>query len=798
MSLVPKASLVRLAAIFLAAGTVWAQQFSDVLISSSGYPGLTDQCAEALNSTVQSCPGFLAEASVDMPRLDSTSLEALCTSACRSSLESVRNTIASGCGASQDVIMVDAVVYPATFVIDRYLYTYDVSCMKDSTTGRFCDEIYLESLGSRTAVDSCSDCSLSVVRAQLNSPFGFDEDFAAGFANITASCGATGYGFTTPGSYAITTQPPTATGTPTCGSPYVVQAGDTCDSIAVSRRVSTYSVIKAAGTDPDCSSGLQAGTSLCLPEACEQHRVEVDETCEEIVASVPGLRATDLLSWNPDLNPLCTNVDIFFGKLMCISPPGRTLADVTKITTAPVTTQPPATAVPRPPNAKAESHEACAGWYEVQDGDFCQTISIRQAISLRDFFFLNPSVDDPDCSNLWLDTSYCVRAVGDINTYSGYPYSTSPVYTLTSSDYVTTTQGMISTVRPSATPVVELPLAPDSHSEAQGCLGYSDHRVVTPQMDQSVQTDMPYFTESINSCDFVVAAAGAVLEEFLTWNPSLQGMDPCQLQPGFKYCSSHSDAEGPVEGWRNCLNVTEPYPGTVSDCSCFTKIAAYDAGLYSCEDMALDFNVTLSDFVRWNSWVGSGSGCSAALYAGLEGSEERPVCVGAGGGGGSDPITTGAPTTTTAAPVPSPTAPTQPGIVAGCQKYYTAVIGDGCWAIANDNGISLDDFYAWNPAVGTDCGGLWPDYAYCIQGPASATTTAASTTTGGGVSPPGPTQPGIIGSCTQWHTVVSGEGCWGIQQIYGIPDFATLLGWNPSLGSNCENLWPDYSICVGV
>lgn len=114
--------------------------------------------------------------------------------------------------------------------------------------------------------------------------------------------------------------------------------------------------------------------------------------------------------------------------------------------------------------------------------------------------------------------------------------------------------------------------------------------------------------------------------------------------------------------------------------------------------MALDFNVTLSDFVRWNSWVGSGSGCSAALYAGLEGSEERPVCVGAGGGGGSDPITTGAPTTTTAAPVPSPTAPTQPGIVAGCQKYYTAVIGDGCWAIANDNGISLDDFYAWNPA----------------------------------------------------------------------------------------------------
>ena len=187
---------------------------------------------------------------------------------------------------------------------------------------------------------------------------------------------------------------------------------------------------------------------------------------------------------------------------------------------------------------------SCAGWYAIQDGDYCQSISIREGISLRDFFFLNPSVDDPGCENLWLDTSYCVRPVGDINTYSGYPWSTSPVYTLTSSDYVTTTETSLETVPPSATPIVELPLAPGSHSEAQGCVGFSDHRPVTPQMDQSVQTDMPVITESINSCDFVTVSSGVVLEEFLQWNPSLQEMDPCRLQPGYKYCSRHSNATG--------------------------------------------------------------------------------------------------------------------------------------------------------------------------------------------------------------------------------------------------------------
>lgn len=34
----------------------------------------------------------------------------------------------------------------------------------------------------------------------------------------------------------------------------------------------------------------------------------------------------------------------------------------------------------------------------------------------------------------------------------------------------------------------------------------------------------------------------------------------------------------------------------------------------------------------------------------------------------------------------------------GCTEYHIAVSGDGCWDIATAYGISLTQFYDWNPA----------------------------------------------------------------------------------------------------
>lgn len=176
----------------------------------------------------------------------------------------------------------------------------------------------MDALSNGTASNGCSDCALGVVSRQLNSPFGYHPDFANDFRSKTSECGATGYTFTSPAPYAISTKPNTSpTDIPTCVSPYTVQAGDTCDAIAVARGVSTHSVVKAGGTDPDCTT-LQVGVKLCLPEPCKLYRVQYDDTCERILASVTGLQAHDLLTWNPNINPLCTNLGSMAKKLICI------------------------------------------------------------------------------------------------------------------------------------------------------------------------------------------------------------------------------------------------------------------------------------------------------------------------------------------------------------------------------------------------------------------------------------------------------------------------------------------------
>lgn len=122
-----------------------------------------------------------------------------------------------------------------------------------------------------------------------------------------------------------------------------------------------------------------------------------------------------------------------------------------------------------------------------------------------------------------------------------------------------------------------------------------------------------------------------------------------------------------------------------------------------CSDIAEDGGITLASLVSYNPWVGDATQCDTQIYSGLNASDARPVCIGVGGSTTGGPTTT-APTqtstssTTATSTTASAVSPTQTGMPANCSKYHQAVDGDGCWAIANEYGITLDQFYAWNPA----------------------------------------------------------------------------------------------------
>lgn len=119
-------------------------------------------------------------------------------------------------------------------------------------------------------------------------------------------------------------------------------------------------------------------------------------------------------------------------------------------------------------------------------------------------------------------------------------------------------------------------------------------------------------------------------------------------------------------------------------------------------------NFTLPQFMAWNPFA------SVLLQTG------DIVCVGPPGGMYEPNIVTPPPpqtssttttmTTTTSTVAPSPTCETDP-----CTQHYTPVPGDSCWAIAEQFGITVDQFRQQNPQINEDCTNLQVGVNYCIS-----------------------------------------------------------------------------------
>lgn len=139
----------------------------------------------------------------------------------------------------------------------------------------------------------------------------------------------------------------------------------------------------------------------------------------------------------------------------------------------------------------------------------------------------------------------------------------------------------------------------------------------------------------------------------------------------------------------------------------------------TCASIEDDFALTEANLLLYNPWLAS-TGCDAALYDGLADDDLRALCVAVGGDTSSSTTTTvptttpATTTTTTSSSETSPTITPMPDIVDNCTKYHVVVDGDGCYDIAIAYDISLSDFYAWNPDVGTDCASLWLGYGVCV------------------------------------------------------------------------------------
>ena len=127
-------------------------------------------------------------------------------------------------------------------------------------------------------------------------------------------------------------------------------------------------------------------------------------------------------------------------------------------------------------------------------------------------------------------------------------------------------------------------------------------------------------------------------------------------------------------------------------------------------------------------------------------------------------------------------------MVSTCDTFYDVQSGDSCYDIADTHGVSLDSFYAWNPAVKTDCSGLQPDEYVCV---------GVKAATGTGVTTPYPIQTGMVATCDEFYKVIADDSCVDIASANGIP-VASFYNWNPAVKTDCSGLQANEYVCVGV
>lgn len=235
------------------------------------------------------------------------------------------------------------------------------------------------------------------------------------------------------------------------------------------------------------------------------------------------------------------------------------------------------------------------------------------------------------------------------------------------------------------------------------------------------------------------------IQEIVLWNPSLDQTPedpelekvynyPCTLSTSVSYCLSLTSHSIPT----TFAPIEPPYPrasGEAQDCSVWTHIEEN----WGCAEILDLYRLTIQEFYDMNPTVGQDcTGLSLGSYYCVRVGRVLPP--------DEETITTSPPTTSTGTtstgtttgptstitsdiPVVTPT-PIREGMASNCNKFFLRDDPNMfCFDIAATNQVSLEDFYLWNPAVNSDCSGLWPDYYYCVGVRTTATTTTVTPTT---------------------------------------------------------------------
>jgi len=423
---------------------------------------------------------------------------------------------------------------------------------------------------------------------------------------------------------------------------------------------------------------------------------------------------------------------------------------------------------------------------------------LRFAISLSDFYFLNPGLNE-NCTNLFAFESYCVKPFGDINTYPGKPGHASTTTTMEELPFTSAIPSLTATAPEPLVTATGIDLAEGTWTDCVQYFSGADFQ----------DEDAIDGTTWISQCQRVASLFEVSWEDLNEWNPSLANVTTsteCEFDEELRYCGMHVEVydderdpgreelpvrEGAIEDCELFGDVIDgmswwvfspfPFPSFQVDRFSVVNLHMHEAKRCSA-DVLTAWALTIAQFYEYNPAVGSDC---ANLWT------EMSYCMRGPGYTPPATTTTTAPPTssTTAPPTPTPPAPTHPGQPSDCDEWHVIESGDTCSSVATEYSLTLPEFLDLNPAVSSDCvTNFWLGYAYCV-----------------GVAPvvvPSPVQTGNAhANCNAYAQAQSGDWCAAFADREEIT-LAELYEWNSVLeedGAGCAtSFWAGYWYCVGV
>ncbi|KAF9876815.1 hypothetical protein CkaCkLH20_05661 [Colletotrichum karsti] len=619
--------------------------------------GLSGACFTALNRTVASCSSLLGNqikgGSVGL--LDERSLTALCTTTCESDLKSRQGAIKAACKSSQDVMIPEdnRIAYPATYLVDKMLYAYSLSCYKDKASGQYCDLLMAKFTNDTLPQDECSDCNLANMQKQLSSPFGYNSRAASEFSSVTASCGAAGYAYVSPTKYALNS---TSAGIPSATSIAKKYGLSQAQLLAwnpmfdakcfnIGDSVSRQICVSSPGGSIDVPGGEVTTTAAPVPtnypegsnKNCAQWYTTVeDQYCNDISVAF-GISLADFYFLNPQIDKSCSN--LWLGYAYCVKAVGF-------ITTYPgYTTSQPATSFTRPPTTTSTKVPQTQPPAPLASGSKSDCKSYLEGLDNADL------TDSLNKNGL------------DMDRYPDFDFMMTNNCSQIARQYGVNVTDILSWNPSLSSQACQL------QAGLRYCVGTED--VDSGSRDDYLRSE--YCAEMVES-DLIMS-----------------GTAPD--------CSCYTVISGGDAGELDCGSIGYPIANVAEILALNPWISGGDC------DVGVFAGLNTDESDRAVCLRGGGVATTSrvsGITTSVSATTKPPT------------VTTTKPATTTTSSAAAPS-PTQPGTITSCKKFHNVVSGDGCWSISNQYGISLENFYAWNSGVGADCSvGVWLGYSVCV------------------------------------------------------------------------------------